>query len=48
MKTDIDSRIHNQLMKHIDWFVANMPPFPNAWATQTLRNLLKQLEQVKS
>lgn len=44
---DINARIENQLMKHINWFVDNMPPFPPAWATKTLRNLLKQLEGVK-
>ena len=44
----IDQRIEAQLMKHIDWFVKNMPPFPPPWATRTLRNLLKQLDDASA
>lgn len=46
-RSDINERIEAQIMKHIDWLVKNMPFAPPPWATKTLRNLLKQLEEVK-
>lgn len=33
--------------RHIDWLVRNMPPFPPPWATETLRKLINEQKKLK-
>ena len=47
-QSDINQRIEKCLKRKVIWFTKHMPPFPPPWATNTLRNILKQLREVRS